>query len=54
MSAWKLPLSSDAPVFLAILALHVSAGLVCVIAGIVAMLSHKGSGRHPFAGSIYY
>jgi hypothetical protein len=49
-----IPIPSDAPVFLAILAQHVSAGLVCVIAGIVAMLSHKGSGRHPSAGSIYY
>jgi hypothetical protein len=49
-----IPIPSDAPVFLALLAAHVFAGLVCVIAGIVAMLSRKGSGRHPSAGSIYY
>jgi hypothetical protein len=28
--------------------------LVCVIAGVVAMLSRKQSGRHPLAGTIYY
>lgn len=49
-----VPIPSDAPVFLAVVAVHVCAGLVCVIAGIVAMLSRKGSGRHPSAGSIYY
>ncbi len=49
-----IPIPSDAPVFLAILAVHVPAGLISVVAGIVAMLSRKGSGRHPFAGSIYY
>lgn len=49
-----IPIPSDTPAFLAILAVHVSTGLICVIAGIVAMLSHKGGGRHPSAGSIYY
>jgi hypothetical protein len=30
---------------------HVAAGLTCTVAGIVAMLAHKRSGRHPSAGS---
>jgi hypothetical protein len=49
-----IPIFSDDPVFLGILVVHVVGGLVCVIAGIVAMLSRKCAGRHPTAGSIYY
>jgi hypothetical protein len=47
-------LPSDAPLFLAFVGLHVAAGLVCVIAGLIAMLSRKQHGRHPQAGTIYY
>ena len=49
-----IPLPSDTPLFLALIALHIAAGLVCVIAGVVAMLSRKQRGRHPRAGTIYY
>jgi len=49
-----IPIPSDAPVFLALLGAHISAGVICVIAGLVAMRSQKGRGRHPAAGSIYY
>jgi hypothetical protein len=49
-----LPIPSSNPVFLTLLAIHVPAGLVCVIAGAVAMLSEKGSRRHIRAGTIYY
>ena len=49
-----IPLPSDTPLFLALVALHVVAGLTCVMAGAVAMLSRKRSGRHPLAGSVYY
>jgi len=49
-----IPLPSDAPLFLTLIAIHIAAGLVCVIAGAVAMLSHKAPGRHPQAGSVYY
>jgi hypothetical protein len=49
-----VPLPSDAPLFLSLVAVHVAAGLVCVIAGIVAMLSRKERGRHPQAGTVYY
>ena len=44
-----IPLPSDAPLFLTFVALHVAAGLTCVIAGVVAMLSRKQPGRHPLA-----
>lgn len=49
-----IPIPSSSPVFLSIVVAHVAAGLVCVVAGIVAMLSAKRVGRHPFAGSVYY
>jgi hypothetical protein len=49
-----IPLPSDAPLFLTLVALHVAAGLISVIAGAIAMLSRKQPGRHPQAGSVYY
>jgi hypothetical protein len=49
-----IPLPSDAPLFLAFIALHIAAGLTAVIAGAVAMLSRKRPGRHPQAGTVYY
>ena len=49
-----IPLPSDSPLFLAFIAVHVAAGLACVIAGTVAMLSRKQHGRHPQAGTVYY
>jgi hypothetical protein len=49
-----IPLPSDAPLFLTFVALHVAAGLTCVLAGVLAMLSRKQPGRHPLAGSVYY
>jgi uncharacterized membrane protein len=48
------PLPSDAPLFLAFIAVHVAAGLTAVIAGAIAMLSRKRHGRHPQAGTVYY
>jgi hypothetical protein len=45
---------STAPVFLAILAVHVIAGLTAVITGAVAALARKGSPRHIRAGRWYY
>lgn len=45
--------SSD-PVFLAIVAVHILLGLVCTVAGAIAMLSVKRSGPHPTFGSIYF
>jgi len=49
-----IPIPSSSPVFLGIVAVHVAAGLVCTITGIVAMLAVKGPGRHPSAGTVYY
>jgi len=49
-----IPLPSDAPLFLAVIALHVAAGLTAVVAGATAMLSRKRPGRHPLAGTLYF
>ena len=48
------PLPSDAPLFLAFIAVHVAAGLTAVIAGAMAMVSGKLSGGYPRAGTVYY
>ena len=45
---------STAPLFLAFLAVHVSAGLTAVVAGAIAALARKGSRRHIRAGRCYY
>lgn len=45
---------SKSPFFLTVLAFHVLAALVCVVTGIVAMLSTKAAGRHPRFGTNYY
>ncbi len=47
-------LPSDSPLFQSVLSVHIVFGLVCVILGIVAMLSTKRRGRHPKAGTLYY
>lgn len=44
----------DAPIFLALLAIHIPFAIVCVVTGIVAMFSPKRAGRHPTFGTIYY
>ncbi|HEX2815479.1 MAG TPA: hypothetical protein VHN39_03735 [Phenylobacterium sp.] len=49
-----LPIPSTSPVFLAVVAVHVAVALGCVIAGAVAMLSRKRTGRHPTFGTIYF
>jgi hypothetical protein len=45
---------SDNLVFLSLLGVHVAAGLTCVIAGLIAILSKKQRGRHSRAGTVYY
>jgi len=45
---------STAPAFLAVLAVHVLAGLTAVITGAMAALARKGSPRHVRAGRWYY
>jgi hypothetical protein len=49
-----IPIPSSTPLFLGILAVHVVAGLICTVAGLVAMVAPKGAGRHPSAGATYY
>lgn len=49
-----LPIPTSAPLFVALLVPHVLAGLVCVVSGIVAMVSRKQKGRHSKAGTVYY
>ena len=49
-----IPIPSSSPLFLSIVAVHVIAGLICAVAGFVAMLAPKRSGRHPSAGTVYY
>ena len=49
-----IPLPSDSPWFLALVATHVMAGLGCVVTGMIAMFSPKAPGRHPFFGKLYY
>lgn len=49
-----IEIPSVSPFFLAVVALHVLFGLTCVIAGIAAMLSPKGRGRHSTFGTIYF
>jgi hypothetical protein len=41
------------PVFLAVLAVHVAAGLASVISGALAATARKRAGRHPRAGTVY-
>jgi len=41
------------PVFLAVLGVHVVAGLAAVLAGLVAALAGKRAGRHPQAGRVF-
>lgn len=45
---------STAPWFLALLAVHVPAGLIAVATGFGAALTRKGSARHVFLGRWYY
>ena len=49
-----IPLPTNALWFLVVIAVHVAAGLLAVVAGIAAMMSAKAPGRHPLAGTVYF
>ncbi len=49
-----IEIPSDAPLFLTLIAIHVFAGLTCVISGIFAMVSKKRRGIHTKAGKTYF
>ena len=48
-----LDVASTSVLFLAILTVHVAAAFVAIFSGIVAMVAHKGPGRHSRAGRWY-
>ncbi|HXD12157.1 MAG TPA: hypothetical protein VN653_18960 [Anaerolineales bacterium] len=54
LAAAGIVVPCDSATFLAVLAIHIPFGIICVIAGVVAMLSRKEHGRHPTFGTIYY
>ena len=54
LNLFGIPLPSDAPLFLGLVSVHILAGLGCVVAGAVGMLSTKGRGRHSSFGAAYY
>ena len=49
-----IPIPSDSPAFLAVLGVHVLAGLAAVLTGLAAMVVPKGRGRHSSFGALYY
>ena len=54
ISILGIPVPSRAPLFLTVIAVHVVAAIVCVIAGIRAMFTRKGSGPHLRSGRVHY
>jgi uncharacterized membrane protein len=53
-NVFGVPVPSADPIFLAVVRFHILVGIGCVVAGAVAMLSHKGRGRHSAFGTVYY
>lgn len=49
-----IPVPSTDKTFLVVVVIHILIALVCVISGLVAMLSDKNSKRHPTYGKIYF
>jgi len=49
-----MPVPSDNKLFLAIVTVHILLGIVCVLSGLVAMLSKKGNNNHRLSGKIYF
>ena len=49
-----VPVPSIDPGFLAVVRFHILVGVVCVLAGLAAMLSRKRRGRHSTSGTLYY
>ena len=48
-----IEIPSTAPIFLAIVGLHIAVALACLVAGAAAVLSPKAPARHPTFGTIY-
>ena len=47
-------LPSSRPAFVAIVAIHIAAALISVMAGLVAAISRKGRGTHSKRGLLYF
>src|SRR5690348_2034908 len=45
---------STNPVFLTFVVIHILIALVCVVSGLLAMLTQKRNPKHPYFGKIYY
>ena len=54
LAATGIIVPCDSSIFLVVLAIHIPSGIVCVLAGFVALLSKKQPDRHPTFGTIYY
>jgi peptidoglycan/LPS O-acetylase OafA/YrhL len=53
MPAVAEPVPADGVVFTSTLAVHIVAGLICVVTGLLATTAAKRPGRHTIAGTIY-
>lgn len=49
-----VPIPSDNKIFLTIVTVHILLGIVCVVSGLLAMLSKKGGRIHIVSGRTYY
>lgn len=49
-----MPVPSDDKTFLTIVAIHIVIGIACVLSGLFAMLSRKGTRLHTLAGKTYH
>lgn len=49
-----IPLPSDNPMFVTLVAIHVLFGIAAVSSGLMAMLSEKARGRHSALGKTYF
>ena len=49
-----IPVPSDNKVFLTFIVVHIILGLICVLAGLLAMLTNKTSKNHTNAGNVYF
>lgn len=49
-----IPVPSTNKIFLAFVVIHIFLALICLISGLIAMLSEKGRGTHLRAGRVYF
>jgi uncharacterized membrane protein len=49
-----IEIPSTSPTFLTVVGFHIAVGLAAVVAGMMAMFSKKGRGRHSAFGEVYF